>query len=237
MSALDDLLRVQDHDTAADRIRHRKQTLPAREELSAVEVQLATLESRMSQLGDRRNAVADRQTRREAELAAVEERIAEVEGRMYSGEVSASRELQAMLAEVDHLKVRRSALEDEALTAMEEAEPLTAELMVLEGERRTFVAQRERLRVAIADEERALDAEMTAEQSARCELARGLPAGLLETYERLRSKHGGVGAARLMGNSCSGCHLSLPLSEVARIKREPPDAVVLCDQCGRILVR
>ena len=48
---------------------------------------------------------------------------------------------------------------------------------------------------------------------------------------------GGVGAARLVGPSCTGCHLTLPAQELDRIRREPPDALVFCDQCGRILVR
>ena len=30
---------------------------------------------------------------------------------------------------------------------------------------------------------------------------------------------------------------TLPATELDRIKRGGPDAVVLCDQCGRILVR
>ena len=41
-------------------------------------------------------------------VAAVERRITEVDRRLYSGEVSASRELQAMAAEIEALKRRRS---------------------------------------------------------------------------------------------------------------------------------
>ena len=36
--------------------------------------------------------------------------------------------------------------------------------------------------------------------------------------------------------SCSGCHLTLPATEIDRIKKAPPDAFFTCDQCGRILV-
>ncbi|MDQ1445435.1 MAG: C4-type zinc ribbon domain, partial [Acidimicrobiaceae bacterium] len=45
------------------------------------------------------------------------------------------------------------------------------------------------------------------------------------------------GAAKLVGSNCSGCHLSLPATELDRIRHGSPDQVVFCDQCGRILVR
>ena len=53
----------------------------------------------------------------------------------------------------------------------------------------------------------------------------------------LRAKLGGVGAARLVNGRCTGCHLTLPATELDRIRREPPDALIRCDQCGRVLVR
>jgi predicted nucleic acid-binding Zn-ribbon protein len=31
--------------------------------------------------------------------------------------------------------------------------------------------------------------------------------------------------------------MKLPATEIDRIKHQPPDALVHCDQCGRILVR
>ena len=59
---------------------------------------------------------------------------------------------------------------------------------------------------------------------------------LLARYEQLRSKLGGTGAARLVGGSCSGCHLTLSSMELDRVRKAPPDAVITCEQCGRILV-
>ena len=61
------------------------------------------------------------------------------------------------------------------------------------------------------------------------------PAGPLRDGSGPRSV--APGAARLVGGSCSGCHLVLPSMEVDRIRKAPPDAVITCDQCGRILVR
>ena len=88
-----------------------------------------------------------------------------------------------------------------------------------------------------AEATRTIDAELAAEVEARTAAAEAVPPDLVSQYERLRTKLGGIGAARLVGNTCGGCHLALPATELDRIRHQPDDAVTLCDQCGRILVR
>ena len=46
----------------------------------------------------------------------------------------------------------------------------------------------------------------------------------------------GVGVARLVGGTCQGCHLSIPSTEVERIRKSPEGSVQFCDNCGCILV-
>lgn len=237
MTAFDALLSVQERDTAVDQLRHRRVHLPERAELAALGDRMALLDAQLADVRGRRDEVASRQSRLEEEVRFLDNRIAEIERRLYSGIVSAPRELQAMAAEVDSMKTRRSSVEDEVLVAMEDVEPLAEEATRLERERTAVETGIDRLRAELARAEAALDAEIAGEEAERSGAAQGVPAELLRTYEGLRARLGGVGAARLVGSSCSGCHLTLPAAEVARIRREPPDALILCDQCGRILVR
>lgn len=237
MSALEALLEVQDHDTAADQLRHRRAHLPQRAELGAAVAKSGEVLAQLAEARARRDEVLGRQSRLEAGIAAADERIVEVDTRLYSGQVTATRDILAMTAEIESLKARRSSLEDEVLAVMEEDEPLAAEVGRLEAELAALEDEASRLRAAIAAAEAELDAELAVVAEARGARAAAVPDDLLGTYEKLRAGLGGVGAARLVGQSCSGCHLTLPAQELARIKREPPDALVLCDQCGRILVR
>jgi predicted nucleic acid-binding Zn-ribbon protein len=232
-----ELLRVQEHDTAVDQLRHRRANLPELAELARAEADLAALERTLADVTGRRDEVARRQKALEDELAAVESKVAEVNAQMYSGTVTIPRELQAMQAEVDALKRRCSALEDSVLEAMTEREPLDEEVASLTARRAEHDTTGGRLRAAIAEAQAAIDAELAREQAARQEAAAGLPASLATLYEQLRARLGGIGAARLVGNRCGGCHLTLPATEVDRIRREPPDALIRCDQCSRILVR
>ena len=237
MSALEALLEVQEHDTAVDRLRHRLAHLPERGELAALEVRMAEVRSRAAHTQASLGEVLGRQSKLEDSIAAVDRRITEIEGRLYSGQVTATRDIMAMTAEVESLKVRRSSLEDEELGTMEEEEPLAGEVRALQAEEAALEAEAERVRACIAEVEQAVEVEMSAVARARAVSAGLVPETLLATYEKLRSGLGGVGAARLVGRSCSGCHLTLPAQELDRIKREPADTLVLCEQCGRILVR
>jgi predicted nucleic acid-binding Zn-ribbon protein len=89
---------------------------------------------------------------------------------------------------------------------------------------------------ALAAAEREIDAEIEVRTADRARVSTAVPRDLLGTYERLRARLGGVGAARLVGSSCSGCHLALPATELERIRHARPDELITCEQCGRILV-
>jgi predicted nucleic acid-binding Zn-ribbon protein len=237
MSALEDLLVVQEHDSAADRLRHKLDTLPEKTRLAEVDQTLAAIDTSMDDVGRRRDDVVRRQQRHEDELASVEAKIGEVDKRLYSGTVTVPRELQAMQADVASLKRHRSEIEDQVLEAMQDREPLDGEVATLEQQRSSLEQEADELRQAIVDQTKEIEAELATELEARSAAAAGIPTDLLSQYERLRTQQGGIGAARLVGNRCSGCHLTLPATELDRLRHETPDVVVLCDQCGRILVR
>ena len=90
----------------------------------------------------------------------------------------------------------------------------------------------EQLRIA----EAAIDEEAAVVREARGRLAALVAPDILVSYERLREKLGGIGAAHLEGGACSGCHLQIPAGELHRLRHSAPDSVVYCDQCGRILI-
>lgn len=237
MSSLEALLVVQDHDTAVDQLRHRLRTMPERSELQALETQQRSVAVQRAEVAERRDEVAGRQAGLEQTIAASEGRIAEIDARMYSGQVSASRELQAMATEIDSIKQRISRLEDAALETMDEREPLDQTVEELDRKSQELAGEGEQLRAAIAANEAAIHEQLAQEQEARAEAANAVPEELLATYERLRTRLGGVGAARLEHGTCMGCRLRLPASELDRLKREPPETLLFCEQCGRILVR
>ena len=81
-----------------------------------------------------------------------------------------------------------------------------------------------------------IDEQAAKARDSRAGIAADLPADLLGLYDRLRAQHT-VGAAVLNRGRCEGCHLSLNTVDLSRIRAAPPDEVLRCEECRRILVR
>lgn len=231
------LLDLQELDAALSRLAHRRRGVPQVAELAA-------MDSRFAELRDRdvavRTAISDLErevSRAEADVTQVRERIARDQAMLDSGSVASARQLEDLQREIANLRRRVSDLEDAELEVMEKLEEaqsrgaaVTADLAGLEQSRAAAEAARDR---AFAD----IDAEVDRVQQERRRVEPEIPADLLALYDRIRDSSGGLGAAPLTRGRCQGCQLTLTPADLGRIRAEPADAVVRCEECRRILVR
>lgn len=231
------LLDIQDRDLQADQLRHRRASLPERLALAEQDATVARLDRELGELSERLGELHRSQRRLEDEVASIEEKAASENDRLYSGSVTSPRELQAIQEEIGALSRRQRSLEDELLDVLEASEPLQEQVDGLESAREQAAGQAARLREVIAAAEAEIDAEVATVEAARAELASQVPASLLTTYERIRTHLDGIGAARLEGGRCTGCHLTLPATELDRVRRAVEGDVVTHEECGRILVQ
>jgi predicted nucleic acid-binding Zn-ribbon protein len=236
MTALEDVLAVQALDTTTDQLQHRRAHLSERAELTTCQSQLRALEERAGAVQAQRDELTRNEKRLEDEIAMVREKAEQTNKTLYSGSVNIPRELSALQDEIDALTRRQRQLEDQELELMEQAEPLDAELVTFAAERSTLDDQAIGLLARIAEEETAIDAELADVTAKRLEAAALVPTELLQEYESLRGALSGIGVARLSGNRCEGCHLTLSAVDVDRIRHELPGTVVHCTECSRILV-
>jgi predicted nucleic acid-binding Zn-ribbon protein len=231
------LLDLQAHDTQIDQLRHRRASLPARAQLVAAEAALARLAGERATVQAGRDGLGRDQKRLEDEVAAVEAKAEHENATLYSGTVTSPRALQDLQAEIESLRRRQSSLEDGIIELMEQIEPLDADLDRLAAAAAEQEAAAEAARVEITAGEAEIDVVLDQALAERDVLAATVEAGLLAEYEQLRATFGGVGVARLEGGRCSGCQLTLSAVERDRIKNLPPDTLVHCEECGRLLVR
>jgi hypothetical protein len=233
---LDALLALQDHDGALDRLHHRRATLAERDALARGESDASALGGRIASTRAERDAIAGEEQRLDDEVRALAAKATEVDQKMYSGEISSPRELQSMQADIDQLRRHQRGLENRELELMEAREPLDAVLVELESQREALAGELDRLRRTLAAAEGVIDAEASDELAARRSVAATIDGALVAEYERCRKLARGVGAARLVGMTCQGCHLSIPATEAERIKRAVDGPPAHCDNCGCILV-
>lgn len=236
MTSLEPLLDLQERDLALDRLRHRRDTLPERAALAAAEAEVAALQAQLDRARAARDEVLAEERRLDQEAQSFATQAEDHERRLYSGEISSPRDLQALQSDVQGLRRRQQETEDLQLATMERREPLDGEVARLEQEiERTegaVIAALDALSAAEAE----IDGEATGERGARDALAASVDNDLLADYEQRRAKANGVGAARLVGNTCQACHLTIPATEVERIRKASAGTVTYCDNCGSILI-
>ena len=155
---------------------------------------------------------------------------------MLSGAVPA-KELESLQHEVETLTRRQSDLEDTELEVMERREEAESRAGEVRAEVEKATATRSGAEQARDKAFAEIDADAAADTEARAGLATGLPADLLTLYEKVRAASGGVGAAMLRQRRCEGCRLELMGAELRAAQAAPPDEVLRCENCRRILVR
>ncbi len=235
-SELDALLTLQERDSALARLLHRHQTLPERDALRDAEAAAEVVDAQLRSTRAERDRVAREEQQLDDEARSLAGKATEVEQRMYSGEISSPKELQAMQADVEQLRRHQRSVENRELELMEVREPLDATVAELEQRRAALGADIDRHAATLGAAEAEIVAEMQVERTARDEIAAGIDAGLVQEYERCRAAAKGAGVARLVGTTCQGCHLSIPAIEAEQIKRSGGLPLAHCDNCGAILV-
>ena len=211
--------------------------MPDRVALAEQQAAVARMGTELANLQARLHDLQLTQKRLEDEIETVETKKASESKKLNSGTVTAPREIQSLNDEVEALGRRQRQLEDELLDVLEPAEELGVEIDRLVEQRDLVATQTEEIRARIAAQESEIDAATATARSERDEAAAGLDGPLLERYEKLRTRLGGIAVARLEGAQCTGCHVALPAMELDQVRHAAPDAIVVHEDCGRILVR
>ncbi len=235
--SLEHLLQIQDRDKSIAALRHQKSNLPERQKIADLLEALSTLQKKKDFVSKELISKEDDQQRLEDEVNAIEERVSEQEENLYSGEVSAIKDLQAIQGDIAGLQERKRLVEDQIIVVMEQIEPLKTLFDQLEIEEKTNTEQQAELEAALLRKEQSIEKQIDDVEAERSELALDTSPALLEIYEKIRKQSGNIAVAQLNGMTCKGCHLDLPAVEVDRLKKLPPDQLVHCEECGCILVR
>jgi hypothetical protein len=216
------------------------QAAQATARLARIETALADdtagAELRAAHAGAEREQAAGRRALQaiQDERASLKARLATEERRMYDGSTTSPKELQGLQREVEALRRRLAALDDEALTRMlavdaadarlaEATERLATAEQASAGRHAAQLAERDKLKAALAHLERA-----------RVRHAPAVPPDQLALYEQVRRQVGVRAVAEIKDENCGACGIHLPrhlLDDAARRAE-----LTTCGHCGRILL-
>jgi len=229
------LLDLQRVDSTLDRLKQRKADLPEQRALDELTAQRAETQKSMAGRHEAFDMSARDQSKLEAEIASMEDKIAHESNRLYSGDISNPKELAAIQAELDGLRRRKQHVEDQLLDVMEGREKSEAALNETKGAIDELAG---RIDAATATRDAAaveIEKELAEAEAERGDIVPRIPEEVLVIYEDLRLKKNGIGAAKLDGNVCRGCGVSLSPLAMDKIRRDP-DTLIRCENCRRILV-
>ena len=231
------MLDLQDLDLQLDQVAHKRASLPEHQALkeltaekSVVDRELVTADTEVSDL-QREQKKAD------SDVDQVRQRKARNQQKLDSGQISSPRDLENLQHEIGSLDRRISDLEDAELEVMERLEAAEVVQADLRSRADAFAGRQTELESTRGAAVKELDEQRTALADKRAALAADLPDDLITTYQKLRERNGGIGAAPLVGKRCMGCRMELAPSDLNKFKAAAPDAVLRCEECGRILVR
>ena len=229
---LDDLTRIvklQQLESAAVEASRRIDESP--QELAALDARVA---GRTEALTRAREALADSQKQRrtlEGEAQAVQTRLSKYKDQLM--EVKTNKEYQAMQKEIETTSSELKQIEDRVLERMIEADDLQVRIKQAEADLTKERQQVEAARATLDREvgERRHDLERFAIE--RDGLVKRLSASVLATFQQVARARKGVAVCEAREGFCTACHVRLRPQMYNELMRN--DAIIQCDNCGRIL--
>lgn len=180
------------------------------------------------------SAWSKRQQAGELETRSLAQKIADTEKLLMSGEVRNPKELEAHQANLEAMRRHRSQLEDQVLEAINQVESITPQVTQnqdtvdkLEGE---WTDSQSDLR----KEETKLKQNYVLIRRKREAVCAAMQPEMVQRYETMRKRKGGIAIATLDQNTCTACHVSVPTGVISNV-RSGGSTLVLCPSCGRFL--
>jgi len=227
---LEALLELQRCDARLMDAQKRRDEIPKRRE--ALKAALATARTAHEQA--KRDLEGARLARRahEKEIDVIQSESVKLDRQLL--DVKTNKEYTAMLHEIEMLKAKRGDRETQVLECFEREEALQALVTKVE---RDIAEEEKRIRSgeeALDKEIATLDQTIHSIRTDRDQIKPRVPAALLARYDRLARSRDGVAVAEVRKAACGACFTGLTPQAMQEVRRN--DAVMTCEQCGRLLI-
>lgn len=230
MSWMKTLAQLQVTDTELEALIREHRELVAK---LADQQNLLQARARYQQALDAFTAAGKHQKDLEFELGRVNAKLKQDEDMLFSGKMKSAREVENLQAEVEALKRRKAALEDQLLEAMLATEEAEAVKQDAQAELTRVSADYEAAQAEAKARKEAVERQVAALQNQRAAALAALPADVRDAYTYLQKRMGTLVVASLHGQACGICGIDVN-AQAQRAVRS--GQLVYCEGCGRLLV-
>jgi predicted nucleic acid-binding Zn-ribbon protein len=229
LEVLTSLIALQALDTAADAARKRIAEIPAAER--ALDAAVAAARAVVAEAQEKVNTNAASRRALEKDAALIDGRMAKFED--HKAAVKTNQEFQALNHEIEVALVSKSALEDQIITLLDEADSLDTTLKAAQAELAEQVRRADAGKEVITADRKVQEAELSRLAAARVSAAAAVAPPVLAKYEQLLKGRKGLAVAAMINGLCTACHVRLRPNVEQQVRKS--DAIVTCDSCQRML--
>ena len=155
--------------------------------------------------------------------------------RNQSGEVKTNEAYKALLHEIQNAEDEVAKAEDRLLERMVSGEEYDRQVKAAEAAVKEIEAAANKERHAIQAEYNATQKELTAAEAVRAAAVAAVPEDLVDHYERIAKRHGGIALAEIRGEGCGQCGVHIRPHVIQQLQRDSNEGFFHCETCTRIL--
>jgi len=226
---LQSLIELQKMDNQIAELERGKAAIPQQ-----IESGKAGIKEKQGQLKEAEDTLAELQKKHkdlEMDVAAENDHIAKTKTKLSA--VKTNKEYSAILVEVDAVKEKILALEDQELELMEVIEEKEREFPPLKTNCKEEEEKFNAYKLKKEAEAERTEKELEVIRPRRSQLANVLEVKLLEHYTKVFKARSGLAVVAIHENICQGCHQQILPQQVIDVKAG--ETINHCEQCSRIL--
>src|SRR5579863_6567765 len=155
--------------------------------------------------------------------------------RNQSAEVKTNEAYKALLHEIQNAENEVAKAEDRLLERMVSGEEYDRQVKAAEAAVKAVEAVANKDRQAIQAEYNATQKELAAAEAVRAAAIAAVPEDLVDHYERIAQRHGGIALAEIRGEGCGQCGVHIRPHVIQQLQRDSNEGFFHCETCTRIL--
>jgi predicted nucleic acid-binding Zn-ribbon protein len=155
--------------------------------------------------------------------------------RNQSAEVKTNEAYKALQNEIQNAEDEVAKAEDRLLDRMVAGEEYERQLKAAEVSVKQVEASANVDRHTIQAEYNAAQKELTAAEAVRARAVAAVPEDLVDHYERIAKRHGGISLAEIRGEGCGQCGVHIRPHVIQKLQRPENEEFFHCETCTRIL--
>lgn len=231
-----ELLTIQKLDTKITRLNYQLRHLPQTEEIARIKEKFVLINQKKVQLEAVGGDLRREEKSLEADLEQARSRRTRQQERLDKGQGS-PKELLSLQSEIAVIDKRILDLEEKQLPVLEKLEKVAQLEQTLAQKEADGKDKLAHLQAQWETAAAQINTEKTQLQNEREQRAAQVTGELLDLYEQIRERTGGVGAVKVIGTEVFGTSIEFSAAEAARIRSAKPEEVLVSEEHDYILVR